>query len=57
MEIAPLRTPLPKMYVAFFKKYELFFKYPKNIPNHYPEPYPPKEKMLRTEIWNTFLET
>ena len=40
--------------VAFFRKYFAFFVSPKKVPNHSPEHYPPKEKMLRRVIWLLF---
>ena len=27
-----------------------FFHFQKNVPNHYPEHYPPKENMLKIEV-------
>ena len=54
IEIAPLPHYLNVS--SFFQKVWCVFQ--KNISNHYPEHhYPPKEKMLRTEIWNMILET
>jgi len=35
---------------------ENIFHIQKNVPNHYPEHYPPKENMLSIMIWHPFLE-
>ena len=34
----------------------LWLQSPKRVPNHCPEYYPPKEKLLKTVIWRTFLK-
>ena len=36
------------------EKCSLCLNSPKKVPNHHPECYPPKEKMLRIVIWNLF---
>ena len=43
--------------VPFTKeRFSLWLHLQKNVPSHYPEHYPAKEKMLRIVIWSIFLE-
>ena len=38
------------------ESFSVWLKSKKKVPNHSPEHYPPKEKMLRRVIWHLFLE-
>ena len=33
------------------ESFSVWLKYPKKVPNHYSEHYPPKETMLKIVIW------
>ena len=51
----PQRNQIQSMYVLKLKGYLISECFSLNVPNHYPELYPPKEKILRT-MFGTFFE-